>query len=362
MRGSFERAVSSGPPALQTLAAAAGRAADGLQQWGQGVGKQCGRLAAEVARIGAQLPLLEIMKKDRPGGLHRIAVASISGHLAGRQPLSGVNPVCELAMNRDELKARISVIPVYTVANGKNEFVLVSAEGQKQVGLLFMSEQGAVQLIEKMKKENPRLGRGSKVIRVALDDVYELLTKPRGSLGDVVFRFVPDMKQVANAMEVFQSAGVPTKTITGVPVFQAEGLFIATETAQSTPIFLNKDDLDKAVISAQKSRLQRVESETKKLVQKLDEEAAEARKKAEEGSINEAKKWTAAAERAEARAEDIRVKLSDQTNNPAKPRVEVGSLEEVISRMEGDKSGAWSNVMFVRSGVMLSQEKHKKKK
>jgi hypothetical protein len=34
----------------------------------------------------------------------------------------------ELAMHKDEVKARLVPIPVYTVANPKNEFVLVAGE------------------------------------------------------------------------------------------------------------------------------------------------------------------------------------------------------------------------------------------
>ena len=37
-------------------------------------------------------------------------------------------PVAELAYNPEEIKARLAGIPVYTVANKQNEFVLVAGE------------------------------------------------------------------------------------------------------------------------------------------------------------------------------------------------------------------------------------------
>ncbi len=37
-------------------------------------------------------------------------------------------PLCDLAMAKDEVKARLAPIPVFTVANPKNEFVLVAGE------------------------------------------------------------------------------------------------------------------------------------------------------------------------------------------------------------------------------------------
>jgi len=41
-----------------------------------------------------------------------------------RQP----QPVADLAYNPEDIKARLSAVNVYTVANKKNEFVLVSGE------------------------------------------------------------------------------------------------------------------------------------------------------------------------------------------------------------------------------------------
>ena len=43
-------------------------------------------------------------------------------------PLCGPQPLHTLAMAKDEVKARLAPIPVYTVANPKNEFVLVAGE------------------------------------------------------------------------------------------------------------------------------------------------------------------------------------------------------------------------------------------
>ncbi len=43
-------------------------------------------------------------------------------------PRHGAMPLGELAMAKDEVKARLAPIPVFTVANPKNEFVLVAGE------------------------------------------------------------------------------------------------------------------------------------------------------------------------------------------------------------------------------------------
>lgn len=40
----------------------------------------------------------------------------------------GAQPLLDLAMAKDEVKARLSPVPVYTVANPKNEFVLIAGD------------------------------------------------------------------------------------------------------------------------------------------------------------------------------------------------------------------------------------------
>ncbi|CAD7703675.1 unnamed protein product [Ostreobium quekettii] len=352
--------VGGGPPLALLLEAAHRSATAGIGRWvdlmGNRLGDGLASLRRRVDEIRDRVPLLRILDGAGMGG--RMAVrglntASMSFCQGSRR---GPQPVFDLAMDPDELKARISTIPIYTVANNKNEFVLVSAEGQRQVGLLFLSEEGAYGLVDKMKKVNPSMGRNSKVLRVMLDDVYDLLTTPKKELQGAVFRFVPDMKQVANALEVYQSAGVPTRAITGVPVFQAEGLSITTDSSRSTPIFLSKDDLDVAVETAQKMRVQRLENQLQAVAEQFDAEAAEALSKAENGDKNDAKKWKAAAAKAEGKAAEARKKMADKSVLGTRPRVEVGSLEDVISRMECDTTGTWGNVTFVRSGIIADPD------
>eukprot|EP00879_Flechtneria_rotunda_P021593 GHRR01022758.1.p1 GENE.GHRR01022758.1~~GHRR01022758.1.p1 ORF type:complete len:274 (+),score=28.23 GHRR01022758.1:404-1225(+) len=55
-----------------------------------------------------------------------------------------------------------------------------------------------------IKEENPRLARDSKVLRVTMDNVYEVFTSPRDTTGlqGIHFRFMPDMVQVKHALQV----------------------------------------------------------------------------------------------------------------------------------------------------------------
>ncbi len=55
-----------------------------------------------------------------------------------------------------------------------------------------------------IKEESPRLARDSKVLRVTMDNVYEVFAAPREAtgLGGIHFRFMPDAAQVGHALSV----------------------------------------------------------------------------------------------------------------------------------------------------------------
>lgn len=176
--------------------------------------------------------------------------------LHGNSSGSAAQPIMELAMAKDEIKARLAPIPVYTVANPKNEFVLVAGENNSQLGFFFFNRDDAEAIVKKIKEENPRLARDSKILRVTMDNVYEVFTTPRDVTGlqEINFRFMPDMQQVKHALKLYGDAGVPTQQFVGVPVFQAEGLTVTAQDSQYVPLFLAKEDLDVAVQSAYRQR------------------------------------------------------------------------------------------------------------
>ena len=89
---------------------------------------------------------------------------------------------------------------------------------------------------------------------------------------------------------------------------------------------MSKDDLDIALKTAQKKRVERLDSELKKAVAQLDSSAALAREKAESGNEKESKKWKTAAEKAEAKAASARKEMDKITTVSTSPRVEVGCI------------------------------------
>ena len=76
--------------------------------------------------------------------------------------------------------------------------------------------------------------------------------------------------------QLYKEAGVPGRTFTGVPVFQAQGLTVKTENSRYTPLFLAKEDLDVAVGAAFSQREAAKEVANKSKASAAEEEVASA--------------------------------------------------------------------------------------
>eukprot|EP00192_Tetraselmis_astigmatica_P010481 CAMPEP_0117667950 /NCGR_PEP_ID=MMETSP0804-20121206/11258_1 /TAXON_ID=1074897 /ORGANISM="Tetraselmis astigmatica, Strain CCMP880" /LENGTH=379 /DNA_ID=CAMNT_0005475747 /DNA_START=189 /DNA_END=1328 /DNA_ORIENTATION=- len=288
----------------------------------------------------------------------RLAPGFASLSLAGTgRPRSAPQVVADMAMHPGEVAARLKGIVVYTVVNKKNDFVLVTGEGSgsatKQLGLFFFSEADANSLISKIEEQDPKLGRQSQVLPVSMDQVYKFALSPkRTEHQSATFRFMPSSSEVQNAVQLYRDAGLDVDSFVGVPVFQVEGLNISTEKAKYTPLFFSKSDLDRAVVNSSDEReskatavlaqrREKAEAELEKAKEELENAADEKARRRAESKCNKA---SARATKAEAKLQELKLK--------SKPKVEVGSLEEVIANMEMDSKGQWGDVMFIPPGSL----------
>ncbi|KAG1668464.1 hypothetical protein FOA52_005237 [Chlamydomonas sp. UWO 241] len=305
-----------------------------------------------MGAVGDENPLALTLQRAASG----VQRHSISLGPWGGPSSSGPQPLLELGMAKDEVKARLAPIPVYTVANPKNEFVLVAGENNTQLGFFFFTKADAEAIVEKIREENPRLARDSKILKVTMDNVYEVFTTPRDVTGlqGIHFRFMPDVAQVKHALELYTEAGVPTKQFVGVPVFQAEGLTVTTQEMQYVPLFLAKEDLDIAVQSAYKQRnAAQIKLYRDKAI-KFDEEYNQVAVQAGSAVGREKSSLEGRAGKAKQKADAAKEK-ADAVERAPMPKIEVGSFEEVMMRMtasNGDDLAAWSQVMFVAPGLL----------
>ncbi|EFN52292.1 hypothetical protein CHLNCDRAFT_139038 [Chlorella variabilis] len=295
-----------------------------------------------------------------PGNAPLLAsVSAQAGGGAGRPAEGAAQPLFDLGFNPETIKARLSAVPVFAVVNNKNEFVLVAGEDQaKQLGLFFFSEPEASAMLQTIKGANPKLGKQAKVMATSMDRVYEFAATPRGETGTegVVFRFVPDPRQVESALELYSHAGVPATGFQGVPLFQAEGLTIRGEKERYTPLFFSKQDLDSALgaafsskdaaaLAEARAKAERARGELQAAEGEVAAAAAERGRKAAQRKAGQAKE----------RLQKYEQRIAEAATNKKLPRVDVGSLEEVIGRMERDDRGEWSDVVFVPPRSVAAQ-------
>lgn len=288
------------------------------------------------------------------------SVQSVSGaHNAASSAVAAAHhaSLFDLAASPDEIKLRLAGIPVFAVVNSKNEFVLVSGDNDedRQLGLFFFNKEDAEGLIFTIKEQNPKLGKSAKIIATSMDAVYEFAVTPRGESGTegVVFRFMPEGRQVENALELYRHAGLPSSSFTGVPLFQAEGLTVRGDAARYTPLFFSKDDLDMALKDAYMTRDNEAQAEARGKAERARSELQEAQTEAQSAAEGRLKK--AAERKADAafkRVQKYERQLVEATAKKSLPRVDVGCLEEVIVKMEADNKGEWGDVLFVPAGAL----------
>ncbi len=228
------------------------------------------------------------------------------------------------------------------------------------MGLFFFNKEDAEGLISTIKEQNPKLGKSARILATSMDAVYEFAVTPRGESGTegVVFRFMPDGRQVENALDLYRHAGLPSSSFTGVPLFQAEGLTVRGEAARFTPLFFSKDDLDKALNDAYITRDNEAQAEARAKAERAQTELQDAQTEAQAATEGKARK--AAEKKADAaakRVEKYEKQLAEATAKKALPRVDVGCLEEVIVKMEADNKGEWGDVVFVPSGALNEKKK-----
>lgn len=194
----------------------------------------------------------------------------------------------------EAIEERLAGIPVYALSNSAEEFVLLSGvRTGKSLGLFCFKKEDAEALLEQMKAMDPGMQRGSKVVAVALNKVFQL------KVDGVAFRFIPDSSQIMNALKEREKVGDLANGFSGVPVFQSRSLILMSQKKRYRPVFFRKEDLDKS--------LQRASQQRKQL-------------------------------------------------NPAlrKGDVQVCVLEEIIKGMKESSSSNWDDVVFIPPGFDVS--------
>ncbi|KAL3688679.1 hypothetical protein R1sor_014988 [Riccia sorocarpa] len=249
----------------------------------------------EEGRINFLQTFQKLSRQQRHDS-RRPMFASISQRSLDTPASEDPKPLFQLAMSLDQVAKRLDGVPVYTVSNSANEFVLVSdINSQKSLGIFCFREKDAEALLSQVRDREPSLGRGARVVAVSLDKVYQLNTE------GIAFRFLPDPHQVKNAIETKSKPGDKgdkKRTFDGVPVFQSDNLILRSNNRRFCPIFFCKEDLERALTRAFKQQQ--------------------------------------------------KVNPSLQVNS----NIQVGSFEDVLKRLESnEEDSGWGDIVFIPPGM-----------
>lgn len=148
-------------------------------------------------------------------------------------------------MSNEEIEQRLAGVPVYALANADGEFVLISGpKTGRSIGLFCFKEQDADTIREQMSSMDPTMRRGSRVVPVALNKVFQL------KVNGVAFRLIPEAAQIKNALEEKKRAGLSEEEFVGVPVFQSRSLILTSRNQRYRPVFFRKEDLENSLLKA----------------------------------------------------------------------------------------------------------------
>eukprot|EP00897_Mesotaenium_endlicherianum_P000280 jgi/Mesen1/10252/ME000774S09572 len=224
-----------------------------LVQNGQEKQRELAHLLKKFDPLAAVGSALQQHLRSQPRGPLMLASLSSSLHEGASVDKDVVIPEAKhlmtLAMSTEQVASKLAGVSVWTVSNAYNEFVLITdLEANKSLGLLCFRQSDAESLLKQVKDRDPKVGKGAKVVPVDLDQVYKL--KAEG----IAFRFLPDPKQVKNALEERAKVGDVSKGFDGIPVFQSANLVLRYKGRAFCPVFFSKEDLETALGKAFKKQ------------------------------------------------------------------------------------------------------------
>jgi len=158
-----------------------------------------------------------------------------------------------LALPENEVVQKLQSVPVFAITDAQGSPLVASVKTQQNtnaaVAGVFMSQRDAQGFIDKLKRENPNLGKTVQVVPVSLADVYKLQQANQNKPNALNFDFVPTQQQVTSAMTLLRQTGQQVNQFNGVPLFVAKGgkdkgyLTLQQGNQQMIPFFFDKEQL-----------------------------------------------------------------------------------------------------------------------
>lgn len=159
-----------------------------------------------------------------------------------------------LALPQEVILEKLKPIPVFTIADSQGAPLIASTEDNNKIAGVFISEKDANSFVERLKQDNPDLGKQVQVVPVSLAEVYQLSEKNSQQQDGVQFAYVPSSQQIEQAQQLNnQYQG-------GVPLFVAKAgedqgyLTIKQNDQEVIPFFFEKQQVQQLVENFKKAQ------------------------------------------------------------------------------------------------------------
>ncbi|BAQ63590.1 Tic22 family protein [Geminocystis sp. NIES-3709] len=159
-----------------------------------------------------------------------------------------------LALPQDAIVQKLRPIPVFTIADGQGAPLIASNDQNGKVAGVFISKQDANSFVEKLKKDNPDLGKQVQVVPVSLGEIFELSETNAKEKEPIIFAYVPTREQVEQAKKL------NTEYQSGVPLFVAKAgedqgyLTIKQNEQEVIPFFFDQQQVQQLVDNFKKAQ------------------------------------------------------------------------------------------------------------
>ena len=154
-----------------------------------------------------------------------------------------------LALPLEVIVQKLQPIPVFTIADAQGAPLIASTEDNNKIAGVFISKQDANSFVERLKKDNPDLGKQVQVVPISLAEIYKLAEKNGQQQDAVQFAYVPSNQQIQQAQQLND------KYQGGVPLFVAKAgddqgyLTIKQNDQEVIPFFFDKQQVQQLVDS-----------------------------------------------------------------------------------------------------------------
>lgn len=179
--------------------------------------------------------------------IRKIFIATIISQIILFSGLISRNPV--LALSQEEVLQKLAAITVFTIANEQGDLLIAQAQNQKNLALLYISQQEAQKATEQFKQKNPE---GSyQVLPVSLANMYKFIKERAGQENTPLLDLIPVQRQVDAAKNLLRQQNQAVNEFQGVPLFYVtyqqdkQEVFLTAKNGEQTiiPLYFEKETL-----------------------------------------------------------------------------------------------------------------------